>query len=195
MLVFNLLCIIKELRDTAHARAQCAQDTQTQMLSSILSTVCSNILHIWPVMASSRTSRGQEETLSVMKGRKGKWLPSYFVDVKLTVLRWDEVSGMCVTVACLTPEQLGICSRVFMSLSHILCCQWCRSLLPVHKHSFKYCACERSRSLNAVCVCLGFMSPLVSRPNRQGDSSGVIGGRSFCSVISALLCYLCSLFP
>lgn len=54
MLVFNLLCIVKESRDTAHARAQCAQDTQTQMFSSILSTVCSNIVHIWPVMAPLR---------------------------------------------------------------------------------------------------------------------------------------------
>lgn len=33
------------------------------------------------------------------------------------------------------------------------------------------------------CVCLGFMSALMSRPNRQGDSSGVIGGRSFCSYL------------
>lgn len=131
-----------------------------------------------------RTSRGQEETLSVMKGRKGKWLPSYFVDVKLTVLRWDEVSGMCVTVACLTPEQLGICSRVFMSLSHILCCRWCCSLLPVHKHSFKYCACERSRSLNAVCVFRFHVS--------SDEQAQQAGRQQRCDRWEIfLLCYLC----
>lgn len=85
-----------------------------------------------------------------MKGRKGKWPASYFVDAKLTVPRQDEVSGMCVTVDCLTPEQLGICSGALVSFTHILCCQWGRSLVPVHKHSFRHCACGTVQ--NSVCV-------------------------------------------
>lgn len=120
--------------------------------------------------------------MSAMKGRKGKWPVSYFVDAKLTVPRRDEASAMCVTADCLTPEQLGICSGALVSFTHILCCQRGRSLVPVHKHSVRHCACERCRTL---CVCLGFVSHLMTRPNRQGDSSSLIGGKCLRSVGSA----------
>lgn len=119
-----------------------------------------------------------------MKARKGKWPVSYFVDVKLTVPRRDEVSGVCVTVDCLTPEQLGICSWVFISLSHILRCQWCRSLLPVHKHSFKYCACDWSRSLKAVCV-FRFHVSSDEQAQRAGRQQPFDRWEMF------LICYLC----
>lgn len=104
--------------------------------------------------------------------------------MKLTVPRRDEVSGVCVTVDCLTPEQLGICSWVFISLSHILRCQWCRSLLPVHKHSFKYCACDWSRSLKAVCV-FRFHVSSDEQAQRAGRQQPFDRWEMF------LICYLC----
>lgn len=187
MPVFNPPCIIKELQNAAHP-----QDTQTHTSapSSILGAVYSNVIYIWLLMVSSRfwaltahQQGGRGDGASV-EGRKGKWPVSYFVDAKLTVPRRDEVSGMCVTVDCLTPEQLGICSGALVSFTHILCCQWGRSLVPGHKHSFRHCACERCRTV-CVCVCLGFVSHLMTRPNRQGDSSSLIGGKCLRSAGSA----------
>lgn len=151
--VFNSPCIIKELRDAAHS-----QDTQTHPSapSSILGAVYSSLVYVGLLMASSGSwaltaRRAPRGDVSARKGRRGKWPVSYFVDAKPTVPRRDEVSGMCVTADCLTPEQLGICSGALVSFTHIPCCQRGRSLVPVHKHSVRHCA--RCRTL-CVCVCV-----------------------------------------
>lgn len=117
----------------------------------------------------------------MMKGRKGKWPVLDFVDAKLTVPRRDEVSGMCVTVDCLTPEQLGICSGALVSSTHILCCQPRSSTQTL----LQALCMQTEQNSVCVCVCLGFVSHLMTRPNRQGDSSSLIGGKCLRSVGSA----------
>lgn len=78
------------------------------------------------------------------------------------------------TSDCLTPEQLGVCSGMFVWPCHIPCCHWCRILIREYKHTLN--------SLSVcVWVCAGSspMSHLMNRPTRQRSSSGPRGGTCF----------------